>query len=161
MIFKNKQYSKEEFQKICKESTSFREVTIKLGYSANSGGKTVARIKTAIQENEIDISHFTGQSHTKNAGVKRVPTERYLNNEIQITSHKLRLRLLEEKYFEKKCNCCGLQLWLEKEIPLELHHKDGNKNNNNLSNLELLCPNCHAFTDTYKSKNRKDGDMAE
>ena len=38
-------------------------------------------------------------------------------------------------------------------IPLELHHKDGNKFNNNLSNLELLCPNCHAFTNTYRTKN--------
>lgn len=28
-------------------------------------------------------------------------------------------------------------------------------NNNALDNLELLCPNCHTFTDTYKSKNRK------
>lgn len=42
-------------------------------------------------------------------------------------------------------------------IPLELHHKDGNKNHNELSNYELLCPNCHAFTDSYRGKNcRKD-----
>ena len=29
------------------------------------------------------------------------------------------------------------------------------KENNSLNNLELRCPNCHYFTDTYKSKNRK------
>lgn len=33
-------------------------------------------------------------------------------------------------------------------------HKDGNNINNNLSNLELLCPNCHALTDNYREKNK-------
>ena len=37
---------------------------------------------------------------------------------------------------------------------LVINHIDGNKSNNNLENLELRCPNCHYFTDTYKSKNR-------
>jgi len=27
--------------------------------------------------------------------------------------------------------------------------------NNQLENLELLCPNCHAQTPTYRSRNRK------
>ena len=35
----------------------------------------------------------------------------------------------------------------------QINHKDGNKNNNSLENLELRCPNCHYFTDTYKTKN--------
>ena len=30
-----------------------------------------------------------------------------------------------------------------------MHHKDGNHQNNELSNLEFLCPNCHATTDSY------------
>ena len=42
-----------------------------------------------------------------------------------------------------------------KEIPVEVHHIDGDKLNNTLENLQILCPNCHYFTDTYKSKNRK------
>lgn len=36
---------------------------------------------------------------------------------------------------------------------LELHHKDGNHNNNTLDNCLLLCPNCHSLTDNYKFKN--------
>jgi predicted HNH restriction endonuclease len=42
---------------------------------------------------------------------------------------------------------------LKKPIPLELHHKDGNRYNNSLNNLMLLCPNCHALTDNYRAKN--------
>ena len=40
-----------------------------------------------------------------------------------------------------------------KPLNMELHHKDGNKNNHLLSNLMLLCPNCHAQTNNYRAKN--------
>lgn len=54
-----------------------------------------------------------------------------------------------------KCEMCLNTEWLEDPIPLELHHIDGNPDNNVDSNLMLLCPNCHAKTDNYKSKNRQ------
>ena len=149
---KNRNYSLEEFQQICNESESVREVVQKLGYAPNGGG-TAARIKRDIENNNIDISHFTGQAHTKNIGKYKTPIEDYLTNKVKITSHKLRLRLLKEGIFEYKCACCGNSEWLGQPIPLELHHKDGNKDNNSLDNLELRCPNCHYFTETYKTKN--------
>ena len=40
-----------------------------------------------------------------------------------------------------------------KPIPLELHHINGINTDNRLENLKFLCPNCHAFTDTYRGKN--------
>lgn len=149
---KNKSFTLEEFQAICKNSESVREVVQKLGYAPNGGG-TAARVKRDIENNNIDISHFTGQAHTKNIGKYKTPIEDYLTNKVKITSHKLRLRLLKEGIFEYKCACCGNSKWLGQPIPLELHHKDGNKDNNSLDNLELRCPNCHYFTETYKTKN--------
>lgn len=50
---------------------------------------------------------------------------------------------------------CGNTEWLDKHIPLELHHINGNHKDNRLSNLQLLCPNCHALTDNYRGKNIK------
>ena len=149
---KNKSFTLEEFQAICENSESVREVVQKLGYAPNGGG-TAARVKRDIENNNIDISHFTGQAHTKNIGKYKTPIEDYLTNKVKITSHKLRLRLLKEGIFEYKCAYCGNSEWLGQPIPLELHHKDGNKDNNNLDNLELRCPNCHYFTETYKTKN--------
>jgi hypothetical protein len=73
----------------------------------------------------------------------------------QYQSNKLRIRLLKEGLFMHECASCGLEEWLDKPIPLELEHKDGNSSNHILSNLELLCPNCHAFTSTYRGKNTK------
>ena len=45
--------------------------------------------------------------------------------------------------------------WQGKPIPLELHHINGDNTDNRLENLQLLCPNCHAQTETYGGKNQK------
>jgi len=65
-------------------------------------------------------------------------------------------RWLTETY-GYKCMCCGITEWNNKKIVLELEHKDGNSENNDLVNLELLCPNCHSQTPTYKAKNKGKG----
>ena len=64
----------------------------------------------------------------------------------------LRFRILYEQ--NEKCNNCGLEKWLGEPITLELEHKDGNNQNNERSNLEILCPNCHALTDTWRGRNK-------
>lgn len=55
------------------------------------------------------------------------------------------------------CNKCKLSEWNGLTIPIELEHIDGNSQNNSLDNVELLCPNCHAQTSTYKGKNKGNG----
>jgi hypothetical protein len=49
----------------------------------------------------------------------------------------LKIRLLKER--GKKCERCNYNKY---EI-LQIHHKNRDRNNNELSNLELICPNCH------------------
>lgn len=93
-----------------------------------------------------------GGSKNKN---KKVLTKDILNNKVSFQSHKLKERLLSENYFERKCYNCNLEIWMNKPIPLELHHINGNKNDNSLNNLKILCPNCHALTNNYRSKNIK------
>lgn len=59
-------------------------------------------------------------------------------------------KIIREGLLEYKCTCCGnTGEWYGKTISLQLHHKDGNHQNNELNNLEFLCPNCHAATDSY------------
>ena len=54
--------------------------------------------------------------------------------------------------------CCGITEWNNKPIVLQLHHIDGNHNNNNLENLQLLCPNCHSQTENYCGNSNKSTD---
>lgn len=74
----------------------------------------------------LDSSHYTGK------------------NARPIKSAVLREKLIRDGIKKDCCERCGAKYWNGKKLPLELHHKDGNHYNNELDNLEILCPNCHA-----------------
>lgn len=147
-------YTEQEFRNAIKNSFSIAQSLIKLNLKPEGGNYRV--IKKYIKLYNIDTNHFTGQAHNKG---KTFPPKRnieeYLNNKQTIGSCALKRRLLKEKLFDYKCNQCNLQKWLNKPIPLELHHIDGNSSNNNINNLMLLCPNCHTFTDNYRGNKLK------
>lgn len=69
----------------------------------------------------------------------------YLNKSTNIKSHILRKKLIESGVKEDKCELCGVSEWQGVKLPLELHHKDTNHYNNDLENLQILCPNCHSI----------------
>ena len=51
-----------------------------------------------------------------------------------------------------KCEECGVEEWNGKRLPMEVDHIDGNTKNNDLTNLKVLCPNCHSQTPTWRKK---------
>lgn len=73
----------------------------------------------------------------------------------QYPTSKLSKRLVKEGYKEYACERCSISKWNNESISLELNHIDGNSGNHSLNNLELLCPNCHSQTATYRSKKLK------
>ena len=68
---------------------------------------------------------------------------------------KLKNRLIKELKWQHICSICKLQEWNNEKIPLQLDHINGVSNDHRLENLRLLCPNCHAQTETYCGKNVK------
>lgn len=104
---------------------------------------------------KMDIKYTgnqSGKGKTKNSGIY-MPLLQYLEESKDIQTNKIRIKLLKEGYKEYKCEQCGLVEWLGNPIPLEVHHKDGDHHHNELDNFQLLCPNCHALTDSYRGKN--------
>lgn len=144
----------EEFQNAVNCSTSIRQLLTTLGIAAKGGNyKTVYK---RLIENDIDFSHFTGRgwSRGKKTGPK-TQTDQYLTNQVPIGSNRLKKRLLAEGIFQPICSSCSLSEWLGGPIPLELDHISGDSIDNSLTNLRLLCPNCHALTPTYRGKNMR------
>ena len=78
--------------------------------------------------------------------------EEYITSGSIIKSHTLKLKLLRDGVKEPKCELCGVSQWQGVELPLELHHKDGDHYNNELSNLMILCPNCHSIQEGNSGK---------
>ena len=62
-----------------------------------------------------------------------------------VKSSVLRQKLIRDGIKENKCEICGASTWQGVLLPLELHHKDRNHFNNDLDNLQILCPNCHSI----------------
>ena len=146
-------FSKEEIEKFVKESYSYRQLGGKLGYKPD-GGSTIKTMVEMVDKLDLDTSHFKGQGWNKdNYQYERFQKGKVIKNGRAIDAI-VALR-------GRKCECCGSKEWLNNPIPLEVHHLDGDRLNNELSNLQLLCPNCHALTDNYRGKNINSGKKTE
>ena len=133
-------------QQYVQESTSLGQVLDKLNIPLS--GSAYRHIKELIDEYKLDVSHFpdlNGSSWMKN----NFNYERFRNGHF-IKAAEAKPALVHLR--GHKCERCGRTHWLGELIPLEVHHKDGDRRNNDLTNLELLCANCHALTDNWRGK---------
>ena len=112
---------------------TFRKYAIKLNlYRPNQSGKGIPKSMPSIPLIDILEGKYPGYRTSK-----------------------LAKRLLKEKIKEHKCENCKKRTWMGGPIPLELDHIDGNPYNHVFTNLQLICPNCHALTPTYRGRNNK------
>ena len=119
-------------------------------------GNNINTLKHKIRLYNIDINHFTGRKETYGVSNKSyISVDNYFSSDKYISSSKIKEKLILEKYKENKCEICGISEWNGKPITCQLHHIDGNHNNNKLENLQILCPNCHSQTNNYCKNNIK------
>lgn len=144
-----RKFTRQEIEQFVSESCSMASLADKLGY-AERGGSYLSTMKDMIHELGIDISHFVGQGWAKN----NFDYSRFQKGKVIKTTTAINALVFLRG---RKCECCGLEEWNDKPIPLEVHHEDGDHLNNEIENLKLLCPNCHALTENYRGKNINQG----
>lgn len=154
---KNRSWSSSQLKEAVKKSLSYRQVLKKIGLI--EAGGNYEQIKKYIKEYGLDIGHFKGRAWNKGlTGIGRpiIPLRKILKRNSDFQSFKLKKRLFIEKLKPEYCEECG---WAKKAVggylPLELDHINGNRHDNRLENLRILCPNCHSLKPTHRGKNRK------
>jgi hypothetical protein len=139
------QYTKQDIERAVRNSKTWREVISYLNPKSNYKGSQ-SHIKNRAIKFGIDFSHFLGSAWNKGKKFPpKVNISEYLANGKFIQSNNLKRRLINDNIKKYECEECKLSEWRKKPIPLELHHIDHNPKNNELSNLKILCSNCHSL----------------
>jgi Zn finger protein HypA/HybF involved in hydrogenase expression len=153
-----KRYTESQLIEAVKNAISIAGVLKLVGLKP--AGANYSNIKRHIKELQLDTSHWKGQGWNKgqNLGHRRDISEYLIDNTLRIGpvigSNALRKRLIKEGFKRAECENCKLREWNGQPAPLELDHINGNHEDNRIENLQILCPNCHAQTETYRGKNK-------
>ena len=143
-----------ELEQAVRRADSWAQAARLLGLGESAWAQR--RVKRLAQDAGLDASHFLGRAAMRGhraGGITPVPLDEVLVAGRPTKTSSLRKRLLACGLLLHECSSCERADWEGAPIPLELDHVNGDRSDNRLDNLRLLCPNCHAQTDTYRGRN--------
>lgn len=144
--------TKQALEEAVRSSTTISDVARKLGKQPKGGN--ISALVSKCKLLGVDTQHLRGQSWAKG---KSKLTADQLNTNVFVYGGKGPHKQILIRERGHKCECCDNEEWLGKQITLELDHIDGDRDNNVRDNLQLLCPNCHSYTPTWRGRNVKKG----
>jgi hypothetical protein len=154
---KQRRWTDEQLRAAVAAARSLARVLRTLGLVAAGGN--YESVQRRIHELAVDTSHFTGKGWNVDLQYQPAPArplEELLVRDRWISSYHLKGRLFRARLKEPKCERCG---WAESapdgRVPVELDHINGDRNDNRLENLRILCPNCHSLQSTHRGLNQK------
>jgi hypothetical protein len=146
---------KENIIRIIREETDNENPTKREGDCLNCGKHFEYRpsqYKTTT--NPEGIKKFCSNQCQGEFGLKQTLTR---DSEYRHKTQGVYVKKLQEKEYGKNfCEICKIDSWNGKPIVYDVDHVDGNRTNNTLQNLMIVCPNCHRQTETWGSKNMSD-----
>lgn len=152
----SRRFRDEDLVEAVKIERTVHGVLRRLGYSTSGG--MFRYVVAHIRRLELDTSHFLGQRWARGLrrpSTKITPLDQLLVKGSTTTSGHLRKRLIAAGIKPAHCEECGLHEWRDNRLPLCLDHVNGDHTDNRLENLRILCPNCHAITETWCRRNRE------
>lgn len=155
VLWTRRRYSKEAFINAWQESSTIRQVALRLNLYPTGDAYNV--LKRAAKELGLpEFSQRSGLNTIRNRNQNsRIPLSSILvENSDYTNSNLLKKRLISEGLLAYLCALCGLAEWRETPLVLQMDHVNGRRQDNRLENLRLLCPNCHSQTHTFSGKNK-------
>ena len=154
---KKRSWTRSALRKAVRKSTSFRQVLGLIGL--RQAGGNYEQVKKYIKESGLKTNHFKGKAWNKGLrgiGKPIIPLEEILVKNSNFQSYKLKQRLFSSGLKRKYCEeCKWAQTNKDGYLPLELDHINGDRHDNRLNNLRVLCPNCHSLKPTHRGRNKK------
>ena len=155
-IMSRRKWTDEQLKIAVKGAVTLRTVLERLGLQGQGGN--YAQLRRHLDRLKISTAHIKGHSWNKGGrgvgGVTPIPLDQLLVNPCEYPSHKLKTRLFRAGLRSPQCALCG---WGERSsdgrVPVELDHINGDRNDNRLENLRILCPNCHSLQPTHRGLN--------
>ncbi len=145
-------YSDAELETALKEARSLSGFLRTIGHAVSAN--SYRTLNRRIAASSIDLSALDRYHAVRAASFRRrTPLVDVLVAGRPFNNGVLKRRLLAEGLLEDRCQKCGLgPTWQGQRISLQLDHMNGDRQDNRLENLRILCPNCHSQTPTFGSK---------
>jgi Zn finger protein HypA/HybF involved in hydrogenase expression len=157
----------DEVKKVVAETLSASEACRRLGMSTYGAA---TRFRKFLDKNKIDYSHWTGQLWSKGKTSledKRIKSTGNTYKDIfcedsAANATYVKSLIIKKELLPYKCSVCNMNpFWNGKVLKLQMDHINGNKRDQRLENLRMICPNCHSQTETFGSKNKIKGFPSE
>jgi hypothetical protein len=120
---------------------SVRECMQRFGFSSSAWALAVRRGVVSPHARELPLEELLERGQKRDRG-------------------NLKRRLVAAGLKENRCEECGIAEWEGRPLTMALHHVNGDGLDNRLENLLVLCPNCHAQTETFAGRNVRRGRTA-